>query len=125
MQAEQLTRALVAIMDGMIIDRASAKLMIQYHTNPCKQIFRGGLMLFVDGSSLYEVRRDDGPGYKYLIPSTHGSVLLDPELRHLPAMRVTEGKIMSACRALNQNWLMAGSIPEAWIACAKDAEAAA
>jgi hypothetical protein len=125
MQAEQLARALVAIMDGMIIDRASAKLMIQYHTNPCKQIFRGGLMLFVDGSSLYEVRRDDDPGYKHLIPSAHGSVLLDPESRHLPAMRVTEGKTMSACRALNQNWLMTGSIPEAWIAGAKDAEAAA
>jgi len=125
LQAEQLARSLVATMDGMVIDKASAKVMIDYHTDPGKRLFRGGLMVFVGGSSLYEVRRDDDPGYRRLIPSEYGCVLLDPESRHLPAMRVTEGRTMSVCRALNRNWLMTGSVPEAWIAGAKAAEAAA
>jgi hypothetical protein len=123
LQAERLAQALVAIMDGKVIDRAGAKAMIQYHSNPSKQIFRGGLMVFVDGSSLYDVRRDDDdPGYKRPVPSVRGCVLLDPRSRHLPAMRVTEGGLMSVCRALNRNWLMTGSVAEARIAGAKDAE---
>jgi hypothetical protein len=106
-----------------VIDRAGAKVMIQYQSNPSKQIFRGGLMVFVDGSPLYDVRRDDDdPGYKRLIPSVRGCVLLDPESRHLLAIRVREGGLMSVCRALNRNWLMTGSIAEAWIAGTKDVE---
>jgi hypothetical protein len=77
----------------------------------------------VDGSSLYDVRRNDNdPGYKRIVPSVRGCVLLDPESRHLPAMRFTEGGLMSVCRTLNRNWLMTGSVAEAWIAGAKDAE---
>jgi hypothetical protein len=45
LQAERLAQSLIAIMDGMVIDRAGAKVMIEYHTNPTKQIFRGGRRL--------------------------------------------------------------------------------
>lgn len=122
LQAERLAQALVAIMDGMVIDRISAKAMIQYHTNACKQLFPSGLMVSVDGSHLYEVRSDSDASYQRLVPSMRGCALLDPESRHLPESRVGQGRLISTWHALNQNWLMTASIPEAWIAAAKDAE---
>lgn len=122
LQAERLAQALVTIMDGMVIDKASARVMIDYHTYASKQILPSGLMVSVDDSSLYELRGDDDPRYKRLLPSMRGCVLLDPESTHLPAIRVPKSRLTSAWRALNRNWLMTGSIPEAWIAAAKDAE---
>jgi hypothetical protein len=131
LQAERLARALVAEIDGMKLNKASAKALVQHYSEKyggtSSAVANGTIFGLHGGLKLYDIRRDVGRGGYFLSPSEHVRKHIDPSPTPLPALLVKSldrDRLVLVLDVLNETWLLTGSIIEAWMEGAEAAEAA-
>jgi hypothetical protein len=128
LQAEELARALVAIMDGMVIDKPSAKALVRHYTEEYSSPISKNTVFGLYGDlKLYDIWRDVAKRTYYLGPSKHVQKHIHPESLHFPLIPVkslNQDRLVLVLDSLNQTWVMTGSFSEAWVAGAAGAASA-
>lgn len=124
LEAEELARALTAVMDGRVISKASVDSTVDHYSRSCGSYNPADGTIRNDGP-IWDKRpsddKDSHVRYTFLDLSMSARNL-DPTSRNLPAIRVQSGNIHLVSTHVDMTWIMTSNVPEAWIKAAKSAE---